>query len=318
MKNVKSKLIALSIATAMLVGCGDRVEVPPAHVGKILTRNGYAPETIPPSAFRLAPCWTYCDKLILMEAADTPVMESMQIFMPKDKLNVTVEVRAVLTVPTTEKIVNSIFDRVVSQTFNDGSQRISAEKIYSTYGQQAIRGIVRSEITKYSIEEVLGQREKVGANIHDAIVAKLTATNTPIQISRFELANIQPPKIIVNAQEATKKREVDIATANANAEVEMVEAEKALMIAQKNRLVEREKAETIADGNRIAAASITPQMLAYKKLEIAKEIYLALSKSNNVIIVPADSSGFDRTVDDSAVLAKLLKNNNVNLGGVKQ
>lgn len=292
--------IAVAMASALLAACGESVEIPPAHVGKVLTKNGYAPEIIPPSKFRLDPCWTYCDALITLEASDSGLKEELEVFMPKDKLNLSVEIRGTFSITSDQKTVDAIYDRVPA---SEG--RIAARSIYRTYGQQAVRGIVRSEITKYTIADVLEQREAIGQNIHAAIAKKLADTATPIVVSRFELANVQPPKVIVDAQQAAKEREIDIQKAEADAQVELVKAERDLEVAKKNRLVEREKAEAIAEQNRIAAQSITPQLLAYRKLEVAERVYTELSKSSNVIIVPADSSGF-ADINDDAVLAKLL------------
>ena len=292
--------ITTTIAAVLVAACGEHVEVPPAHVGKVLTKNGYAPEIIPPSKFRLDACWAYCDALITLEARDSGLLETMEVFMPKDKLNLTVEVRGTFSITSDQKTVDAIYDRVPA---NAG--RIAAGVVYATYGQQAVRGIVRSEITKYTIADVLEQREAIGQNIHAAIAKKLSDTATPILVSRFELANVQPPKVIVEAQQAAKEREIDIQKAEADAQVELVKAERDLEVAKKNRLVEREKAEAIAEQNKIAAQSITPQLLAYRKLEVADRVYSELAKSSNVIIVPADSSGF-ADINDDAVLAKLL------------
>ena len=109
-----------------------------------------------------------------------------------------------------------------------------------------------------------------------------------------------------NAQQAAKEREIDIQKAEADAQVDLVKAERDLEIARKNRLVEKEKALAIAEQNKIAAASITPQLLAYRKLEAAEKIYTALSQSENVVIVPADSSSF-QSLNDEIVLAKMLE-----------
>lgn len=303
---MKIKLIAVLSVLFVLVGCGSRVEVPPANVGKILTKNGYAPETVPPSKFRLPACWAYCDRLVLLEASDNSLREMLTVFMPKDKLNITVDIRGTFSIPTQPKTIDSIYDRVVAAPSEDSDVSIiTASSVYTTYGQQAVRGVVRSEITKYTISEVMAQREVIGQNIHAAIAAKLKETNTPISISRFELANVQPPAVIVAAQESAKEREIDIQKAEAEAQIELVKAERALEIAKKDRLVEREKALAIAEQNEIAAKSITPQLLAYRKLETAERIYTALAKSSNVVIVPADSSGFSDITGD-AVLAKLL------------
>ena len=60
---------AVIIGTAVfLAACGERVEVPPAHIGKIMTKDGYQEQTIPTSKFRLPHCWTYCDKLVLLDS----------------------------------------------------------------------------------------------------------------------------------------------------------------------------------------------------------------------------------------------------------
>ncbi len=303
---MKVKAVVILLAAMILAGCGARVEVPPAHVGKILTKNGYAPETISPSKFRLPPCLAYCDKLVVLQASDVGLAETMTVFMPEDKLNLKVEIRGTYSIPSTAQHVDAIFDRVVSVKTDDGDTNyISADIVYQTYGQQAVRGIVRSEITKYTIADVLSQREVIGQNIHAAIAEKLGGTNTPIMVSRFELADVQPPKVIVDAQESAKRREIDIQKAEADAQVQLVEAERALEVAKMERLVARENAEAIAEQNKIAARSVTPELLAYRRLETAERIYTSLAASENVLIVPADAASFSNITDD-AVLAKLL------------
>lgn len=305
MRNILLAFMTL-VAALTLAGCGAPVEVPPAHVGKILTKNGYAPNTIKPSKFRLEPCSAYCDRLVLLETNDSRLQERITVFMPDDKLNLEVIVQGTFSISTDPSVVDAIYDRVTADNTDDKSVAIiTAKKVYSIYGQQAVRGIVRSEITKYTISEVLDQREAIGQNIHAAIAKKLKSTNTPLVVSRFELADIQPPKVIVEAQQAAKEREIDIQKAEADAQVQLVQAEKDLEIAKKNRLVEREKAEAIAEQNRIAAESITPQLLAYRRLETAERIYSELAKSDNVIIIPADATGFSDLNSDAAV-AKLL------------
>lgn len=301
------KPLAVVIAAAGLAACGARVEVPPAHVGKVLTKNGYAPETIPPSKFRLPACFAYCDKLVNLQANDSGFREQMQIFMPVDKLNLNVEVRGTLSIPTDQRTVDQLFDRLVSEPTEDPIVNIiTTNSVYNTYGQQALRGVVRSEVTKYTIQEILENREQIGQNIHAAVVEKLSATNTPIRITRFELADVQPPRVIVEAQQNAKEREIAIQKAEADARVAMVEAERALEIARKDRLVEREKAEAIAEQNEIAANSITPQLLEYRRLEVQERVFreLANSKNQGLIVVPLDSNSIN-SVSNSAVFGKV-------------
>lgn len=303
MKN-QVKAVFMGLAAVFLVGCGELVEVEPASVGKVLTKAGYLPETVPPSRFRLPACFAYCDKMVTLEVSDSSLKEVMPVFMPKDKLNLTVEIRGTYSIPNDDRTIDSIYDRIKPARV-EGNLVIPSSKIYDVYGRQAVRGIVRSEVTKYTIQEILANRESIGLKIHEQISKKLAASKTPMHISRFELADLQPPKIIVEAQEAAKEREIGIQKAEAEAQIRIVEAERELEIAKADRLVEREKAEAIAEQNRIAAASITPKVLAYKKLETMERVYSKLAESDNVVIVPLDSSGVNSATDD-AVLAKLL------------
>ena len=311
-RNIAVFAVIVAMATSV-TGCGrwiigEKVEVPPAHVGRILTKNGYAPEVIPPSRFRLPNCFTYCDKLILLEAADVPFIETMQIFMPDDKLNLSVDVRGTLTVSTDRVFVDQILDRVTSEPTDDyWTQIITAKRVYATYGVNTLRGVVRSELTKHSIADILDNRDAIGRSVHSAIVEKLVETKTPIRVSRFELADVQPPGVIVEAQQAAKQRQIDVQRAEADAQVDMVQAEKALEVAKLNRLVEREKAEAIAEQNIIAAESITPQLLAYRQLEVMERIYteLANGKNEGLVVIPLDTAAIAST-NAATVLGKVV------------
>lgn len=304
--NKLSTLILIVVSALSIASCGSKVEIPPAHVGKVLTQNGYAPKTLPPSKFRLPACFAYCDKLVLLSVADTGFKENMKLFMPQDKLNLDIEVRGTLSIPSDTFATDALYSKLVAETTdNSAISQISTAMVYNTYGQQALRGVVRSEIVKYTIPEILSNREVISQNIHAALIKKLKETNTPLLVSRFELASIQPPPVIVAAQEAAKEREIDIQKANADAEVDLVRASRQLEVAKKDRLVERERAEAIAEQNKIAAASISKELLAYRRLEVAERIWAKLAESDNVLVVPGDASSFS-SVSDDAVLAKML------------
>jgi hypothetical protein len=303
------KLLLLLLLVGFLVGCGDRVEVPPAHVGKILGKSGYMPDIIPPSKFRLDPCFAYCDKLVVAQASDAGLKESMTLFMPKDKLNIKVDIRGTMSVSKDKGTMNSLFDRMVASKSgtSEYDSVITANAVYLTYGQQAVRGVVRSELVKYGINEVMQNREAIGKSIHAAIVDKLKSTGTPINISRFELADVQPPQIIITAQEAAKKREIDIQRTEADAAIDIVQAEKDLEIAQKNRLVAKEKALSIAEQNKIAAKSITPQLLEYRRLEVQEKVMMEMAKNQNSMIVPLDMDTNSQMATFAKMMGKELK-----------
>ena len=97
MKKIFGILGAMALAFT-LSACGQKVEVPPAHVGKIMTKDGYQEAMIPTSKFRLSPCIMYCDRIVLLDVADKAYVENMNIFIPHDKLNLGTTVKATLSI----------------------------------------------------------------------------------------------------------------------------------------------------------------------------------------------------------------------------
>ena len=134
MKIIRNALIAAT--SFLLVACGDRVEVPAAHVAKIMTKDGYKPDTIGTSKFRLDFCMAYCDKLVLLDSSDQAVNEKMELFMPEDKLNMTFDLR--LTLIVNPEKYEELFARIPPANQN-GVDFISWQKAYVTYAQQIVR-----------------------------------------------------------------------------------------------------------------------------------------------------------------------------------
>jgi regulator of protease activity HflC (stomatin/prohibitin superfamily) len=278
----KTRILLIVLAALFAVACGSRVEVPPAHVGKILGVNGFQPETIPPSKFRLPACFRFCDALVILQAADVPFEEDLKVFMPEDKLNVGLEIRGTLAIRNDSTVTDPIFDRIVA----GDDKLITVGEVYKTYVQQVTRGVVRNVTTTHNIAWIIDNRETFAQEIFAAVREKLAETGSPIEVARMELADFQPPPVIVQAQEANKKREVDIQKAEADARVAMVEADRALEVAKKTRLVKREEALAIAEQNDIAAKSVTEELLSYRRLEVIE----SLARSGNVIFFPVNMS----------------------------
>lgn len=263
-----------------VVACGERVEVPPAHVGKILTPEGYRESSVPPSKFRLDPCIWYCDKLVLLEAADRGIKESMNLFMPKDQLNMSFDIRATISISNDKTTVDTIFDRVPA---TDQNNKISLDKVYNTYAQQKFRSVTRSVLSNYTINEVAANRQLVETALFDQLQKELAPT--PIKLLQLGLADVQFPEVIVKAKEIAKEREVEIEKAQAERQIALTRAEAELELAKKDRLVRLEKARTIKEENELTSQSVTNKYLEYKKLEVMEKI----AESGSAIYVPLDA-----------------------------
>src|SRR5690606_38763017 len=133
---------------------GERVEVPPASKGMILGANGFEGDLIPPSRFRLDPCIVLCDKLTVIEAGDTGILEQMQVLMPKDNLILGADVLFTLGLSNDDQKILTVFDRVTPTELPSGNYGTTLDQIYQVYGKSVVRNIVRSTLSKYTIAEI--------------------------------------------------------------------------------------------------------------------------------------------------------------------
>ncbi len=201
MKTVKTLKIALIAASvALLAACGQRVEVPPAHVGKIMTKDGYQENLIPTSKFRLDQCWGYCDRLVVMDIADKAYAENLSIFIPEDQLNLGVTVQATLSI--NPKKTEELFKSISPKEETDQLSVIENQKIYQTYASQIIQKEVREYLSKFSISQIASSNEKINAEL-SARLSEIIGTRTPLQRA---FRGYHRPEVSGNHHEGTGSR----------------------------------------------------------------------------------------------------------------
>lgn len=281
------KIFAPLLMVTTLAGCyGEKVQVPPAYEGKILSKNGYLPETIPPSTFRLEPCWqpgAVCQELVLIDKTDKGLSENFTLFMPKNQLNLTFDLR--MTGSIRSGSTDAILNRVSPLISKDNRKYIPFNLVYETYAQPIVRDSVRAVIAEYSIDEVISSRDAINKAISDRLKEDLK--NTPIGFKTVGIADAQYPPVIVERKELAEQRRIDIEQEEARKQVELIKLQTELEKAKAQRAIRREKAQAAAEENQIAASSITPEYLEYKKLEVLDN----LAKSNASVFVPFDALG---------------------------
>ncbi|MBI2055756.1 MAG: hypothetical protein HYT37_00025 [Candidatus Sungbacteria bacterium] len=279
------KSIGLFLVVFFLTACGDPVEVPPAHVGKLSTPSGLQEGIIPPSKLRLDSFCITCDSLILVEASDYPIKEVMPIFIPKDTLNLTVEVRGTVSISAEEQNVEKVFDRVSAEsTNNERVKVIQIETVYAVYGQPVVREVARSIVTQYDIAHILQNRDAISAEITNAVREKLK--DSPLTLPQFGLADIQPPPVIVAAQEAAKEREIAINRAEAEKQIKLKEAEAAYEVAIKQQQVDLKEAETQVLVEKKLAESVSTAFVTQRSLKVLEQL---ANSENKVFFLPTEA-----------------------------
>jgi len=277
------KLAAAGMALTILAGCGQVVEVGPAEVGKVMTKNGYKEQVIPTSKFRLDWCWAYCDKLVVLDASDRSVKETMDLFMPKDKLMMSFDVRATMSLDP--EGFDEVFSNVQPQppSEEDKLYRIPMEKVYATYARDIIRSEVREFLSQYSIAEIASSRDAINAELTQRL-SKVINQRTPFRVRYIGLADAKYPEIIVRAQEASAERREAINQEKAQLEISRVQLNRKLEEQQLMRKIEVEKAQSEAEVNRILGESMTDDYMAYRSLAVIEK----MAESQNKVFMPVD------------------------------
>ncbi len=287
MENIKSikfatKIITLVSSAVLLSACnpllGEKVEVPPAHVGKVLTKQGYKVGNVNPSRFRLERCVAYCDSLILLEMADRSKAESFKLFMPEDQLNMAFNVR--MTVAINPAKIDEIYQKVAPI-----NRKINFDSVYNVYARPIIRDEVRQIMAKYSINEIASNREKISAELFSKIQKAISGS--ALLAKRFGLADVQFPDVITKAKEAAAERREQIEREKAQFEIQKVQLNRELEQAKMTRAIEKEKAESTREVNEILAKSVTDKYLSYRSLEVLE----TMANSENKVFVPVEALG---------------------------
>lgn len=263
MKSVfKTSIIAASVM--LLTACGARVEVPPAHVGKIMTKDGYQENTIPTSKFRLPFCIWYCDKLVLMDASDKARQEALTIFIPEDKLNLDVVMQVTLSIDPRK--AESLFSTIPPTDSNGEVGLIPWDFIYSTYAKQIVLTETREYLSKYSISEIAGSLEKVNGDLREAL-SKRIQERTPFTVRYAGITSIKYPEIITQAQENAAERRERIQQEEAQLQISKVTLERELQETRLRRQIELEKAQIEAKSQEIQRAVVDEKVLKLRQLE---------------------------------------------------
>lgn len=298
------KIIMATLLAFTLSGCGlffgEKVEVPPASVGMVLGKNGYEGDIIPPSRFRLDVCLANCDKLVVIEAGDVGMKETMEVLMPKDNLIFEVDVRFTLEMSKDQKNVLTVFDRVLPRSLESGNYGVTLEDIYLTYGQAVVRNVVRAKMSEYSIAEVAENQGAVSEALRESVSNALQ--KTPLDVAQFGLARMNYPSVVREAMEATQERKIAIEREEANAQVDIRRAQAQLEVRRAERAADILAAETIAESNRIMGENITPEVIRYLELQALNK----MAENKNTIFFPVEMLGTE------ALNKRVLESNGVN------
>lgn len=276
---IKKLIGVLTIVGGLILSGCSPVTVPPAHKGKFLTPSGYQPEVLNSGKY-----WEGVrEDLVLIETGTSTYKETVEVKL-KDKLTLTVDVRFRGRISGDNKTLNSMFNDIDTRN----KDIIAFSDVYGVYGRQSVREVTREVISQYTVDEVHLNYSRLGEEISKALQAPLS--NTPIDLSRFTIGNIDYPRVVNEAIEAAEERRLAIAKEEAQAEIEMTKKRNEQRLAEANYEVELTKARSVRDANKILAEGVTPELLELKRLEYMQTL-ADKANGNSTIYVPTEFGG---------------------------
>ena len=270
------------------VGCGSRVEIPPAHSGVLINSSGIVEDIKSPSTFRLPFNFLGMNphSLVIFEQSDQQKTDSMKLFMPLDRMMMDFDYRGRFSVSSEKEKLQFTLDRMqaIPSQSNGKVDVIDFDNVWNTYGNQIVMTTTRRVLTQYSIAHVTKNRESVNEELLVEISKELAST--PITCSEFGLSKVQPPDLIVEAQKLAKERQVAIQSAVASKMVRLTEAEAALEVAKKKQMNDLLEADTQRQVGLQLTKGVNRAFVQQRALGVLEQI---AASEDRIIVYPKEA-----------------------------
>lgn len=272
------------LATAAVSGIGCSEQIPQGHVGKVLTASGWNDGVAEPG---YAACWGR-DEVYLLATGDDSHTERLNVLCA-DKLNFRCDLVIVSRPKSDEASRDAIFLRVQAEKSGDAGAVISGDRLYDVYVKPVVVPAAYDVVSKRVTDQFGEQLVEIKREIIQLCRQRM-GDDLPMEIALIDFMNTDYPDTVTLANEARKKKEIDIEIARSEAAIEEAKAEGRLRAANKEYQAKLLEAKMIADSNRIIGESLAenPLFLYWHQIKVYGE---AAAGPNNVFIIPYDALG---------------------------
>jgi hypothetical protein len=272
-------LIMLVMAMFFATGCTERV--PPGYIGMVMTPSGLTGEVLAPGNHK---CYNR-DRMVLVEYVEKAYKEPLSILCADD-LNFKFDLKIrVMTFADDNKAVMNVLGKQGSQ-INWGKDAtvgvLPFDILYNTYVSDPARSIARGVVSKYRTTDIRDARDEITKAITEQLVASVKGT--PVKIMLMATSNFDYPKVITDAVEQKRKREIDIETEKAVQAMALLQMENRKILAQKRKHVRAIEAEAEAVYVRIMGKALTSDFLRLRAIERDVTLYENVGPGDKVIV----------------------------------
>lgn len=268
--------MSLALAASVFVFAGCNVSVPQGTVAKVLGPTGFQPEVYPPGVVNIDNGFftptKKKERLVFVQTTTQKFNEPITVLL-KDKLTLSFEVIF--------RGRNTANKSRLDAVFNDmkmDDNLITTQEVYDVYGRMIIMNTARSVVSKYNVDEVNKNYERITIELYQALAPKLA--HLPMDISDVTIGAIRYPDSVTASVNSANERRMAIDTQKAQTQIELTKKKGQEELAKADYSIKMLEAKRIRDYNEMTAKGITPQLLELRRLELRQ---LELEKWNGVL-----------------------------------
>lgn len=292
-------LAVFAISLMALVATGCTQAVPPGYVAKIVGTAGVNPEIHETGRVYINPFSR--NRLILIETASELRPAPVNVIMADPVIGKSGEVENRIGLDM-DFILNVRYrlradDEIITAMLRDmkldeNVSSIAIKQVYDKYGNMVVGRVSREVLSKYAPEQVLPELEGINA-ILDAKV-KEALKDSPLVVSSVSLGPIRLPQVITDRVRLNKDTELSEAQKRTEQQIALLDKQNEIELAKQQAVRERVDAQSLAEQNQILNASVTPQVLRLRELQIEEKriemqrsvMTSGLEKGNSSVFIP--------------------------------
>lgn len=259
----KLLLIPALLFTLALTGCYE--QIPAGHQGKVMGKTGFQPEIYPPSKVWLDEFFTTTpEKMYLVETTTRKYSENVNVKLSEEKLTIALDVNFRGRITSNEKVINSIFNDL-----KISGNTVTTDEVYEVYGKQLVMNTTRAIVSKYNVDELPKNYERISKEIYTSLLPKLEGL--PIELSDITIGQVDYPKVVEESIRLSTQKRMAIEEEEAKVQIKLTEAAGREELAKAEYNIKMMEGKRIRDYNEITSKGITPDLITLRKLELREQ-----------------------------------------------
>lgn len=302
--NVLSLVLVCATIVVLISGCGK--VVPPGTTVIILSPSGDS-QIIKQGVYK---GWGR-DKVYFVDTKLKSYSKNLKILCADD-INMDVAVKWIGSFSVDADTIDVIKAKVPATKTNRGDIQgleLSLDQFYKIAMDDIVSSITRTTISAYKTDSIREQREEIRNTVKKKVILRLKELKYPVETADLLITNLDYPIEITAMRKKIKNAELKDLENAAIAKAEVAKARRDAELAVERGKAKLVEAEADAAANRVRAASLTPEIIMIKQIEMYEK--LAAGPNNTAVMIPfsALGSGIEKTMLLKNSIDSLKKNN---------